>query len=509
MVCAVDHLAADAGLSMLRRGGSAADAAVGASAVLAVTCPHMCGMGGDLFALVHHSDGSTPAALNASGRSGSGADPIRLRAEGHVAMPSTGDIRAVPVPGCVDGWLALHARFGKLPLNEVLSPAIAYASKGFSASPLLAASASRVAGIEGAEDLRSVRRPGDLVRRPGVSRALEAVVSDGRFGFYAGEFGRGLLRLGGGEYVVEDLETPNADWVSPRSIEAWGHRIWTVPPNSQGYLTLAGAWIAADLPLPENASDPLWAHLTIEAARQAAYDRDEVLHERADGPTLIAPDRLAARRAAISIDRAAVLGETARPGGTIYLCVVDGDRQGVSLIQSNAIGYGAHIAEPVTGIFLHNRGIGFNLTHGHPAEYGPRRRPPHTLSPAVVWDQARRLRMVIGTMGGDAQPQILLQLLVRLLHHHESAGDAIAASRWALRAISGEDGFRTWQARGRVGVALEPGTSPEWQTGLAERGHDVSLTAGNYGHAHAIVCHQDHLEGASDPRALAGAAIGF
>jgi gamma-glutamyltranspeptidase/glutathione hydrolase len=147
MVCAVDHLAAESGVSMLRRGGTAADAAVAASAVLAVTSPHMCGMGGDLFALVHQSGAAIPAALNASGRSGSGADPDRLRAEGHDYMPPTGDIRTVPVPGCVDGWLALHSRFGSLPLTEVLAPAIGYASDGFPASPLLVASAPLVAGV--------------------------------------------------------------------------------------------------------------------------------------------------------------------------------------------------------------------------------------------------------------------------------------------------------------------------------------------------------------------------
>src|SRR3954463_14109205 len=183
MVCAVDHLAAEAGVAMLRAGGSAADAAVATSAVLAVTTQHMCGMGGDLFALVHQPGTVAPAVLNASGRSGSGADAESLRAEGFTRMPAYGDIRAVPVPGCVDGWLTLHERFGRLPLRDVLAPASGYAAEGFPASPLLVRVASTVAGVPGGHDFLDVREPGGVVRRPGVARALDTVVSDGRGGF--------------------------------------------------------------------------------------------------------------------------------------------------------------------------------------------------------------------------------------------------------------------------------------------------------------------------------------
>src|SRR3954469_22426938 len=182
MVCAVDHLAAEAGVAMLRAGGSAADAAVAASGVLAVTTQHMCGMGGDLFALVHSPGDREPAVLNASGRAGSGADAQRLRRAGPHVMPSAGDIRTVPVPGCVDGWLALHERFGRLPLVDVLSPARDYAAAGFAASPILAAVAGLVADLPGGSDFRDATHPGARVRRPGVARSLDAIVSDGRDG---------------------------------------------------------------------------------------------------------------------------------------------------------------------------------------------------------------------------------------------------------------------------------------------------------------------------------------
>ena len=513
MVCSVDHLASSAGVAMLRAGGSAADAAVAASAVLAVTTQHMCGMGGDLFALVSTPGDPTPAALNASGRAGSGADPDRLRAEGHTEMPFRDHIAATPVPGCVDGWLALHARFGRLPLADALEPARRYAADGFPAAPLLVAAVALVAKLPDAADyLAGGRlRVGDRVQRPGVARALEAVVREGRSGFYEGEFGEGLLALGGGEYTDADLRRPHADWVDPIAVDAFGGQVWTIPPNSQGYLTLAGAWIADGLDLPADPADPRWAHLTVEAARHAAYDRLDVLHEHADGAALVSPDRLAPRRAAIARDRAADLGAEPRQraGGTIYLCAVDGDGMGVSLIQSNASGWGSHLVEPNTRIFLQNRGVGFSLQPGHPAEYGPGRRPPHTLSPALVTADGA-LDMVIGTMGGDGQPQTLLQLLARLLHAGQAPGEAIAAGRWTL--TGGSTGFDTWVDRGRVNIVLEGHAPESWDDGLTMRGHTVERGAAyshQFGHAHVIRASANGLAGAADPRALTGAVAAF
>ncbi|MBV8961100.1 MAG: gamma-glutamyltransferase [Actinobacteria bacterium] len=513
-VCAVDRLASEAGVALLRAGGSAADAAIAASAVLAVTTQHMCGMGGDLFALVHDGAGA-PTALNASGRAGAGADPERLRADGHRVMPRRGDIRAVPVPGCVDGWLTLHARYGRLPLSDVLDPARAYAADGFPASQTLAWSCLLLEGLADAADY-TANGPvsvGTMIKRPGVARTLEAIANGGRAAFYEGEFGEGLLALGNGEYSRDDLTRPVADWVEPLQIEAWGHRVWTIPPNSQGYLTLAGAWIAAGLPLPADTEDPQWAHLTVEAARQAGFDRNAVLHEGADGAALLDPRRLAPRRDAIDPERAATLAANVDGGGTIYLCAVDADRMGVSLIQSNAAGWGSLMIVPGVRIFLQNRGLGFSLEPGHPAEYGPGKRPPHTLSPAVVTrtrDDA--LEMTIGTMGGDSQPQILLQLLARLLHNEQTPADAIGAGRWVLTGPEGGAGFDTWDANGHVRVALEGNAPASWDDGLRARGHDTVRTDAfnhGFGHAHVIVNRDDHLAAASDPRALAGGAAGY
>ena len=348
MVCSVDHLASDAGVALLRAGGSAADAAVAASAVLAVTTQHMCGMGGDLWALVHFADGEPPAALNASGRAGSGADASGLRSEGRTRMRFRADIRSVPIPGCVDGWLALHERFGRAPLAEVLAAAIDLAEGGFPLSPHGAAATTLLDGAANSGDYPAGSSPGDLIRRPGVAAALREIIEGGREAYYEGDFGSDLIELGRGEYAAADLARSQADWVPPLRTAAWDHAIFTVPPNSQGYLTLAGAWIADGLDLPSDPDDPLFAHLLAEAAKQAGWDRPEVLSDSADGNALISPGRLAPRRSAISPDVASPLGAGTSTGDTMYLAAVDADRMGVSLIQSNASGWGVGLWTPHT-----------------------------------------------------------------------------------------------------------------------------------------------------------------
>ena len=514
MVCSVDHLASASGAAMLRQGGSAADAAIAASAVLAVTTPHMCGMGGDLFALVHHESGP-PAALNASGRAGSGADLDRLRAEGHQTMPFTDDIRSVPIPGCVDGWLSLHERFGRLPLTEVLAAAIGYADDGFLVSSMLADMIPMVAGRRGAGAFGDRPRPlraAERCRRPGVARALTALAGSGRRGFYEGEFGEGLLALGAGEYQPEDLRRSQADWVTPLGRAMWDHDVWTMPPNSQGYLILAAGAIAQELDLPTDPDDPRWPHLLAESARHASFDRPEVLHEHAEPDWLLGPGRLGSQRRAIDPERASPLRPPAGDGGTVYLCAVDDDRMGVSLIQSNASGFGSLLFEPNTGINLHNRGLGFSVDPGHPAAYGPGRRPPHTLSPALVTTPDGALRATVGSMGGDAQPQIVLQLLARLLVADQAPATAVHAPRFVLANHGNGRGFDTWDDPGHVGVDVEADAPESWRSGLVSRGHDVRIVrSANHGmgHAQVISVLAEGLGGAADHRCGSGGAVGL
>ena len=397
MVAAADQLAASAGVGMLARGGSAADAAVATGTVMAVVGPHLCGLGGDVLAVVA-PPGSTPEALLSVGRAGSGSDPAGMRAQGMTVMPPRRDVRSVPVPGAVDGWLALHDRHGRLPLGDVLAPAIELAADGFAASVMLALATHLVHAWPGAGELcpAGPLEVGQRVRLPGIARALGAIASGGRDAFYGGEFGRGLLELGRGHFAPSDLATSTATWCAPLRQRAWGHDLWTVPPPSQGYLTLAGAWVAEAAGLGTDPDDPAWAHLLVEAWRAVGHDRPDVLFDGADGGVLLDAERLAAAATRVDQQRAAppdvspgqgIRGaKVARiaEGDTTHLCALDADGLGVSLTQSNALDFGSHLIEPATGVFLHNRGLGFSLVPGHPAELAPGRRPPHTLSPMLA-----------------------------------------------------------------------------------------------------------------------------
>ena len=342
--------------------------------------------------------------------------------------------------------------------------------------------------------MRAVDRPGTVVRRPGIASALQAIARDGRDGFYAGPFGEALLALGDGEFAAADLERPGADWVAPLGLQIWGRQGWTVPPNSQGYLTLAGAWIAEGLDLYEP-GDARWAHALIEAAKAARHDRDALLHEGADGPALLARSRLTEQRARVDPARASDPVRLRGDGGTIGLAAVDPEGMGVALIQSNYDGWGSGLF--CEGIALHNRGAAFSLREGHVAEYAPGRRPPHTLSPLLVCRPDGTLHTVLATMGGQSQPQILLQLLARRLKSGEAPADALAAGRWVL------DG---------AAVLVEAHAPSDWFHGLPARGHRLRgrpSWGDEFGHAHLIAVEDDHLAGAADPRTGSGSASGF
>ena len=510
VVATADQLATQAGMWAIAQGGNAVDAAVAANAAIAVTGPHMCGMGGDLFALVSTPDGSVHA-LNSSGRAGSGADADAMRSDGLTEMPLRHDIRTVTVPGCVDGWVALLERFGRLSLATVLKPAIRLAADGFPASPLLVASLGLLddAGREQlAEIATQAARPGAPVRRAGVAFALQGIAFGGRNAFYGGAFGEGLVALGDGWFSESDLVTSQADWVEPLEVDAFGAQLFTMPPNSQGYLMLGIAALADAAGLPDDPGDERWAHLMVEAAIAASADRPALLHDEADGDDVLA--QVLERGGQIDPEHASRRPVPVNDGDTTYLCTADRSGLAVSLIQSNASGFGSWIVEPTTGINLHNRGLGFSLEPGHPAEVAPGRRPPHTLLPALA-QRNGRLAAVFGTMGGDAQPQIVAQVAARLLRHGQSPADAIGAARWALRGP--KTGFDTWTAPSPPTVVIEDGAPETWAEGLARRGHAVASAPAfdsSFGHAHAIVVEPDGtFSAAADPRARIGSAAGL
>ncbi len=526
-VCSVDALASSAGVALLRAGGSAVDAAVGASAVLAVTTQHMCGMGGDLVAVVDPGNGVTEALL-AIGPAGAGSSAQAMRDDGHTRMPHRGDVRSVTVPGCVDGWLALHGRHGRLPLADVLAPARGYARDGFPISPLLADSLTRVANVAGGEELVGAlpAAAGDLRRRPRLEKALAGIAEHGREAWYGGAFGEGLIRVGAGLFSRADLEHDQAQWVAPLTVDAFGWQLSATPAPTSGYLALAGAAVAGRLGLPPDPADPLWAHLLIEACRAVGHDRPERLYDGAPLHELLEPEALGARASLVQPDRSlAGTDVPGTPGGTIYLAAADTNGMVVSLSQSNAGGFGAHLAVAEVGVFLHNRGIGFSLVPGHPAELAPGRRPPHTLAPMLATRPSdagtERASTALGTMGGDAQPQVVVQLLARLAAGATPAA-AVAAGRWALAGRDGS-GFDTWDGdpanreaavpslTGQL-VRLEDTAPQNWPAELRARGHAVGVepVSGGFGHASVLERRADGtLAGAADPRAGASAAVGY
>ena len=504
-----DQVATQAAMAMFDRGGNAVDAAIAANAAIAVTAPHLCGMGGDLFALVRTPDGEV-VGLDASGHAGQGADAAAMRAEGLTEVPLRHDIRSVTVPGCVDGWVQLHERFANLDLATILAPAIRLAASGFPASPLLVASLGLLddaARPRFHELVGQATAVGARVRRPGVALTLHAIAAGGRDAFYGGAFGDGLLELGAGHFAEADLALSQADWVDPLAAEAFGVELLTIGPASQGYLLLGAARLAERAGLPDDPDDARWAHVLVEAASTASFDRPDVLHDWAEGAELLAA--IDGRAGLVDVEHAGNRPVAATPGDTTYLCTADAGGTAVSLIQSNASGFGSWLVEPTTGINLQDRGLGFNLREGHPAELRPGRRPPHTLCPAMATRDGE-LAAVFGTMGGDAQPQILLQVAARLFVHGGSPADAVASPRWALRG--GRTGFDTWTSGGPPTVAVEGHAPPSWVEGLAARGHRVDVAApfdSGFGHAHAITAEaRGGFAAAADPRARIGSAAG-
>lgn len=511
MVTTTDHVASSVAATVLARGGNAADAAIACAAALSVIAQHQCGMGGDAFVLVHDAEGAVHA-LDASGRAGTGADAARARAEGLSRLPLRMDVRSATVPGAVAGWCALHDRFGSWDWGDLLAPAIDLAERGFAASPTLVRDLRGVIGVGSDPDFGRVQRAGQWIRRPETAHVLRAIARSGRSGFYRGAFAQGLVALGQGEFTDSDLDETTADWVEPLSKRALGATIWTVPPASQGYLVLTSAAIVDRLEVPHDPADPVWAHALVEASRLAGVDRDDRLFEGADLTPLLHDETLDEMASKVDPAKRRQFSDTSRVGDTNAFAIVDRHGMGISFVHSNAHGFGSHLVVPGTGIYLHDRGIGFSLRPGHPAEYGPRKRPPHTLAPVMATDQAGTLRVIAGTMGADSQPQVLLQLLHRLLVVGEDPATALAAGRWFLAGpVTEHFPFDTWLSSGDVRVHVERQAPQAWHAGLRARGHDTHVAEAFdvlAGYAQAIVAHDGGWMGASDPRALSGATIG-
>jgi gamma-glutamyltranspeptidase/glutathione hydrolase len=491
---------------MLLAGGNAVDASIAAAAALTVVEPTMNGLGSDAFAIVW--DGTKLHGLNASGRSP--AAWTREAFDRFETMPQEG-WHTVTVPGAVSAWAALSQRFGKLPFDQLLAPAIGYAREGFPVSPIVSRAWAR-------EVERYCERPafqahfaptgrapaaGEIFHSESQAGTLEQIAATRGQAFYRGEIAQRIAacaKAEGGLLTADDLAAHQADWVDPISVDYHGVTLHEMPPNGQGITAL----IALNLlrhthvaELPVDSADAL--HLHIEAMKLAFADVHahvtDLAHMRVTPRDLLDPSYAQERAKLIDPDRVRLAAPgISRAGDTVYLTAADASGMMVSFIQSNCLGVGSGVVIPDTGISMQNRGGFFSLERGHPNEVGPRKRPFHTIIPAFV-TRADQPLMSFGVMGGGMQPQGHVQMITRMFDHGQNPQAASDAPRWRVM--------------GGMQVLLEHGTAPDVAETLKARGHDVTIADfGQFGGAQLIYKLDDGYVAGSDHR-KDGQAVGY
>ncbi len=510
VVATSQPLAAEAGLSMLRRGGNAADAALAAAITLTLVEPTGNGIGSDAFAILW--DGEALHGLNASGRSPAGWTPERFA--GHAAMPERG-WESVTVPGAVGGWVALSDRFGRLPFATLFEPAIRLAESGFIVTPVIGALWERGAALLKTQPgfaehfMPGGRAPvaGERFRSPEVAATLTAIAETKGEAFYRGALAEKIAAAAGaqgGAMTVEDLAAEKPDWCGTVSAGFDGVELHEIPPNGQGIAACMALGILAHTGVRDQGpDDPQSLHLMIEAMKLAMRDAEAHvadLSAMAFGPeALLDPGYLAERARLIDPDRAQDFGAGAPcQGGTVYLSAADASGMMVSFIQSNYSGFGSGVVVPGTGISLQNRGAGFVTEAGHPNRVGPRKRPFHTIIPGFLMTGGAP-GMSFGVMGGPIQAQGHLQMTLRTQLWGQDVQTAADAPRW--RVTTG------------LGVAVETAMEPATREALAARGHALDCGAPDaaFGFGGAQLIHRlpgGGYAAGSDPR-KDGAAVGF
>ncbi|MEM7417377.1 MAG: gamma-glutamyltransferase [Gemmatimonadota bacterium] len=516
-VSAGHPLAAQAGLDVLKDGGTATDAVIAMAGVLAVTRPHMNGVGGDAFGIFYDGETGEVTALNASGRSGALATPDFFASAGHEQVPEKGAL-SVSVPGAVAGWVDAHERFGNRPFAELLAPAIRFARDGFAVSTRLALDFEAQGGdlneYGAALYLPNGAPPpvGTILSNPELAASLESIARGGKTAYYRGDIARTLSAFVedlGGHLRMQDFENHTSTWVEPLRGNYLDHTIVVMPPNTQGpaQLSLMEMAKAFDLAAMGHNSDA-YLHTLVELKKLSFADRDRWVAdpEMADVPIarLLDAEYLAERAAMVDPDAAAEsrdpgFGDDAGhgtdgmddAGDTVYLTAVDQWGNAVSWIQSNFAGFGSGLLEPETGIVLHNRGALYTLDGGHPNQVAPGKRPYHTLSPLMALRADGGFAFTLGTPGGDSQPQSLLQIVNNHLIFGMTPQESIEAPRF--------------RSMGGLGLALEDRVSEATAWGLMERGHDLQLIEGwtaTFGGAQMIVFDPVNgvLTAAADPR---------
>jgi gamma-glutamyltranspeptidase/glutathione hydrolase len=493
MVAAAHPLAVGIGVDVLKRGGSAVDAAIAVNAALALMEPVACGPGGDLFALVWDPATGTLHGLNASGRAPLALTPDKVPAQEDGTIPERSPY-AWTVPGAVDGWFELHRRFGRLPMADLLAPVIAYAREGVPVPQVIAGAWAR--GVKRFGDkpgFAEVFLPGGKppaegapFANPALAATLETLARGGRDAFYRGPIAAAIVeysRSNGGFFSPEDFARHSSDWVAPISTTYRGHTVWELPPNGQGLaaLQMLNVLERHDLATLGRDSADFW-HLLIEAKKLAYADRARYYADPAFVAVPVAQllDKgYAARQdARIDMTTAAKSVDPGNPalaeGDTTFLATADERGMMVALIQSNYTGFGSGYVIPSLGFGLHNRGAMFSLKAGHPNVLAPGKRPFHTIIPAFLGRGDRPL-MAFGVMGGDMQPQGHVQVVVNLVDFAMNLQEAGDAPRFYHTDSSEPTG--TVMTDGGT-VHLESGIPPEVRRELIRRGHRLVETTG-------------------------------
>ncbi len=510
MVATSQPLASAAALRVLQEGGNAVDAAITAAAVLNVVEAPMTGIGGDMFALLYMQEEGKPTALNGSGWAGSKATIDDLKSRGMDRIP--GGISSVSVPGAVAGWFKLHERYGTLPMSRLLQPAIEYAENGFPVSEIIAGqwqgaeeklrrndAAARTYLIDG-----RAPRHGEVFRSPDIAQTFRLLADEGRDAYYKGSIARRIVATSdelGGFLTMADFEEFDAQWVEPVSTNYRGYDVYELPPNTQGIVALEMLNILEGFDLKAMGHNSVdYLHTMTEAKKLAFADREVFIADpdRVDLPTerLISKEYGLERRKLIDPDRAQREAPPgiSEEGDTVYLTIVDGDRNAVSFINSLFSSFGSGVVVDGTGIMLHNRGGSYSLDPAHRNSLAPRKRPFHTLVPAMVLKDGQPF-FSFGVMGGDMQPQGHVQVVANIVDFGMDAQHAGEAPR-----------FR----HSSQGLALESAIDGNIRFGLSRKGHRIINSFGAFGGYQGILIDPETgvLMGGSDPR-KDGLALGW
>lgn len=525
MVAASQPLAAQIGIDILKKGGTAIDAAIAVNAALGLMEPTSCGIGGDLFAIVWDNKTKKLYGLNASGPAPRTLTLEYFKTQGLEKVPDYGPLPWT-VPGCVDGWFELHKKFGKMKMKDILQPTIDYAANGFPLSELIAhywqISVKRFKEYENFQKLYApggtLLQKGDIFKNPELAETLRLIGQKGRDAYYKGEIAAKMVTYSkkvGGFFEMEDFENFQAEWVEPLSVNYREYDVWELPPNGQGIAALQMLKMLETFDLKSmghNSSQYL--HTLIEIKKIVYEDRARFYADprfyNAPIEKLLSGEYAHARLKYFNPARAArkiPYGDAMlEEGDTIYLTVVDKDLNAVSLIQSNYAGFGSGMVPDGVGFCIQDRGALFSLEEGHPNVIEPGKRPFHTIIPAFVTKDGEPV-FAFGVMGGAMQPQGHVQVLLNIIDFGMNIQEAGDAARYRHSGSSQPD-FGKMTDGGTV--HLESGVTPQAVRELMDLGHQIVGNSGGFGGYQGIWI--DHkrgiLIGGSESR-KDGCAIGY